>query len=142
MTKQAAITCAPVNCSNFAAAVAVPPVAMRSSQQQHVFAGANGVRVHFHFVDAVFQRIRDADGLMRKLAALADRHETAPQAARDRAAENESTRFDASDFVDLAVAPGIDHRVDGDFESLGIAQQRGDVTELDARFRVVRNGAD
>ena len=41
-----------------------------------------------------------------------------------------------------AVAPGLDQRVDGDFEGPAIAQQRGDVTELDARLGVIRDGAD
>jgi hypothetical protein len=44
--------------------------------------------------------------------------------------------------VDLAVAPRLDHRVDGDFERAGVAQQRGDVAKLDSGLRVVRNRAD
>ena len=35
------------------------------------------VLVHFHFIDAVFQRVADADAFERQLAFLADRHEAA-----------------------------------------------------------------
>ena len=45
--------------------------------QNDALAFRDGILMHLHFVDAVFQRIADGDALERQLAFLADRHEAA-----------------------------------------------------------------
>src|SRR5215472_7391981 len=59
------------------------------------------VLVHFHLVQPVFQRIGDGNAFMRKLALLADRHETSGYLVRDRSAQDEAARLDAGNLVDL-----------------------------------------
>ena len=66
----------------------------------------DGILVHLHLVEAVFQRIGDADPLVGQLALLADRHEAGRELMRHRATEDEAARFDAGDLVDLLPAQG------------------------------------
>ena len=80
--------------------------------QDDPLAALHRILVHLHFVDAVFERIADADALERQLALLADRHEAAGQLVRDGAAENEAARLDAGDPVDLAAGPRLHQLVD------------------------------
>jgi hypothetical protein len=61
---------------------------------------------------------------------------------RHRAAEDEAPRLDAGDLVDLQSRPGLHQLIDGAAERARIRQQGRDVTEQDALFRVIRNGAD
>src|SRR6202020_123873 len=51
-------------------------------------------------------------------------------------------RLDARDLVDLVAGPWLHQLVDRAAKRAGVAEQRGDVAKQDARFRVVRNGAD
>src|SRR5438477_11952110 len=61
---------------------------------------------------------------------------------RDRAAENEATRLDARHLVDAHARIGLHQFVHGAPEGTRIAQKRGDVAEVDAGLRVIRNGTD
>ncbi len=90
--------------------------------QDHSLAANERILVHFHLVDAVFERIADADPLERQLAFLADRHESARHLMRNRAAEDEAARLDAGNLVDLAAGPGLHQLVDGAAEGPRIAQ--------------------
>ena len=54
-----------------------------------------------HFVETVFERIGDRDGVVRKFALLADGNESSGQLMGDGPAQNEASRFDACDFVDF-----------------------------------------
>src|SRR5437870_8776491 len=102
----------------------------------------NGIGMHLHFIEAVFQRVGDAHRGMRQLAAFADRHEAGGDLMRHRAAENEAARLDAGDLVDLVARPRMHQFIDRAAEGTGVAKQRGDVAKQDSRFRIVRDGAD
>ncbi len=103
---------------------------------------ADRVGVDLHFVDAVFERVGDANGFVRELALLADRHEAGGQLMCHGAAEDEAPRLDARDLVDAAARIRIDQLVDRPAERPRVAEQRRDVPEHDAGFRVVRDRAD
>src|SRR5579871_352885 len=102
----------------------------------------NGVLVHLHLVDAVFEGIADGHALERQLAFLADGDEAGRDLMGDGAAENEPARLDAGNLVDLAARPGLHQLVDGAAEGPRVAQERGDVAKHDARLRIVRDVAD
>src|ERR1035437_7370639 len=110
--------------------------------QDHALAGMNGVGVHLHFIEAVFQRVGDAHGGMRQLAPLADRHEAGGDLMRYRAAENEAARLDARDLVDLVARPWLHQFIDRAAEGARVAEQRRDVAKQYPRLRIIRNGAD
>ena len=80
--------------------------------QNDALAGKNGVGVHFHLVETVFQRIGDAHRGMRQLALLADRHKAGRDLMRHRAADDEAARLDAGDLVDLVAGPGLHQLID------------------------------
>src|SRR5580700_3618106 len=108
----------------------------------HAHALKHRVLVHFHFVDAVFERIADAHPLERQLALLADRHEAGRDLVRNRAAEDEAARLDAGDLVDLTACPRLHQFVDGAAERPRVAQERRDVAKHDAWLGIIRDGAD
>ena len=110
--------------------------------QDDALARLDRVGMHFHFIDAVFQRIGDPHRGMRQLAFLADRHEAGGNLMRHRAADDEASRLDAGDLVDLQSRPGLHQFIDRAAERARIGQQRGDVAKQDALLRVIRNGAD
>jgi hypothetical protein len=56
--------------------------------------------MHVQLVDAVFEPVLDADGLMWQLAGLARRDEADPELAGQRAAEDEATCLGRDDQVD------------------------------------------
>src|SRR5437868_2818194 len=57
------------------------------------------VGVQLERVEAVLERVLDADGVPRQLAGLARRHERAAEPVRERAAEDEAARLGAEDHV-------------------------------------------
>jgi hypothetical protein len=80
----------------------------------------NGVGVHLHLIEAVFQRVGDAHGGMWQLAPLADRHKAGRDLMRHRAAENEAARLDAGDLVDLVTRPWMHQFIDRTAEPLSV----------------------
>ena len=110
--------------------------------QNHPFSFGDRVLVHLHVVEPVFERIGDRDRVVRQLALLADRHEARRQLMRDRAAQDEPARLDASDLVDLRSGPGLHEFVDGAAKGLGVAEQRRDVAKCNALLRIVGDRAD
>ena len=133
---------APICVKSFTAPSAVPPVAIRSSTRITFSPGCHRVLVHLHLVEAVFQAVGDAHGLVRQLALLADRDEPGGQLVRDGAAEDEAARLDAGDLVDLQAGIGMHQFVDRPPKRARIAEQRGDVAKQYAGLRIVRDGAD
>ena len=81
-------------------------------------------------------------GLGGQLAFLADRDEALVQRVGQRRAEDEAARLDAGDLVDLHVLVAVHQFVHGGAKTGRVLEQRGDVAELDALFRIVRDGAD
>jgi hypothetical protein len=73
--------------------------------QNDPFVRGDGVLVHLHLVEAVFQRIGDRYGRVRKLALLSDGNKTRGKLMRDGAAQNETARLDSHDLVDLGAGP-------------------------------------
>ena len=142
MMKQAASTSAPICLKELDRGLRRAAGGDEIVDQDDALALRHGVLVHFHFVDAVFERIADGHALERQLALLADRHEAAGHLMRDGAAEDKAARLDAGDLVDLAAGPRLHQFVDRAPERPRIAQQRGDIAKHDARLRIIRNGTD
>ncbi len=111
-------------------------------EQQYFLAPANGVFVHFHLIDAVFERVRHTNRLVRQLAALADRNESCRKTVSHGSTQNETACLDARNLVDSAIAPRSDQAFEGDLQGASIAQQGGDVAKLDSWLRVIRDRAD
>ena len=109
--KQAATTLAPIWRSNFTARLRGAAGGDEIVDQDHALARVDRVGMHFHFVEAVFQRIGNAHRGVRQLAFFADRHEASGDLMRHRTAENEAARLDAGDLVDLGAGPGM-HQFD------------------------------
>jgi hypothetical protein len=110
--------------------------------KDETLAGTNGVLVHFHLIEAVFQRLSYPHRGMRQLPLFADRHEAGGDPMCHRTAENESACLDACDLVNLVAGPGLNQFIDRSAEGTSVAEQRGDVAKQNARLRVIRNGAD
>src|SRR5580704_4311472 len=110
--------------------------------KDHPLALYDGVLVHLHLVDAIFERVANADALERQLALLADRDETGRHLMGDRAAENEAARLDARNLIDFAAGPGLHQFVDGAAEGSRVAEERGDVAKDDPRLRIIRYRPD
>jgi len=70
-----------------------------------------------------------------------ERRSTAIDAVGDRAAEDEAARLDAHDRLHPAIEEGLHHLLDAGAEAVGVAEQRRDIAEHDARLRVVGYGA-
>src|SRR5262249_27207451 len=110
--------------------------------QHHPVALPNGVDMHLHLVGSIFERVGHPHGLMWQLAFLADRHETGRDLMRYRAAQDEPTRLNACNPVDLASRPGLHQLIDRAAEGTSIAEKRGNVAKHDAGLGIVRNRAN
>src|SRR5690606_21406958 len=102
---------------------------------QHAVALAYRIRMNFHRIGAVFEIVFLADGLPGQLALLADGHETEFELMGDGAAENEATRLDARDEIELRALVKIDQRVNRLPETSRVTQQGRDVAEQDSGLR-------
>ena len=123
-------------------AVAVPPVASTSSTIEHAVVGGERVAVHLERVGAVLELVAVRVGVPRQLARLAHRHEAGAERERDRRGEDEAARFDADDLGDRVP---IERRASSSVaarNAVGVAEQRRDVAEHDARLREVGDVAD
>src|SRR5690606_12237938 len=60
----------------------------------------------------------------------------------DRAAEDEATRLDAGDLVDLLAGIGMHELIDRAAKRAGVAQKRGDVAKQYPGLWIIRNRAD
>ena len=120
----------------------------RAAGGQHVvddqdpLVGVDGVAVDLQLVGAVLQLVLLADDRPRQLAGLAHGDERGAEAVGDRRGEDEPARLDADDPVDLDVAEPVGQLVDRPAERGGVAEQRRDVAERDARLREVGDLAD
>src|SRR6516225_2827073 len=110
--------------------------------QNHALAFDQRVFVHFHFIDAVFERIADADALKGQFAFLADRYKATRYLVRNCTAENKTTRLDARHFIDLAAGPRLHQFVHRAAKRPRIAQERGDIPEHDPRLGIIRDRAN
>src|SRR5215831_183205 len=110
--------------------------------REHALAGLDRVRVHCERVAPVLELVLHLDRLARELARLAHRHETRIQLMRERAAQDETSRFDADDHIDALrlVAPG--ERVDDELERRTVLEKGCDVLEEDAFRGEVLDVAD
>ena len=120
-------------------AAAVPPVASTSSMIRIRSSGWMASRCSSSLARAVLEAELLADDGPRQLAGLAHRHERRPEAVGDRRGDDEATGLDPDDPVDLEVREPVAQLVDGPPELLGVAEQRRDVPEHDARLRPVRD---
>src|SRR5579862_2240273 len=107
--------------------------------QDHPFALENRVLVHFHLVDSVFERVANADAFKRQFSLLADRHEAGRHLMGNGATQNEPSRLDPRDLVDLAAGPRLHQLIDRTAESPRIAKERGDVAKHDAGLWIIRD---
>jgi len=89
-----------------------------------------------------------ANRFARKLSGFANRNESDTKLIGDRCPENESAGFDPDDEVDTGravratIAMSIRDSVYRNPQTLGIEQERRDVTKLDAWLRVIWDGSD
>ena len=67
---------------------------------QHPLAGLQRILVDLEGVDPVLELVVLDVHVPRQLAGLADRHETGPEAHRDRRGDDEAAGFDPDDLVD------------------------------------------
>src|SRR5215510_2483230 len=93
-------------------------------------------------IDAIFERVVLSDDLVRQLALLANGHEAAAEHVRHRTAQNEASRFDAGDVVDIALEEGPGQLIDGGTEGVEIGEEGGDVAKENALLRVIRDRPD
>ena len=131
-------TSPPERVISFAAASAVPPVAMRSSTIRMRSPGLMASSWISMMSTPYSSVILLPDGLPRQLALLADRDEAATQAIGHGPAEDEAARLDPGHGVDAAALVGRRHALDRRLEALGIAKQRRHVPEQDSGLGIVR----
>ena len=86
---------------------------------------------------AVLERELLAVQLTGQLAGLAHGHEADAEPDGDGRAEDEAARFHPGDLVRPRIAGGRGQVMDARRHALMVADQRGDVAELDARLREI-----
>src|SRR4051794_37804499 len=97
--------------------------------------------MHFDFIEPIFQRIGDGNALVGELAFLANGHESGRDLMCDCTAENETARLDACNLVDLGTGPGLHQLIHRAPKRPRIAKERRDISEDDARLRIIGNGS-
>ncbi len=102
----------------------------------------NRIFMKFDLVLAILKGIALPDRPVRQLAFLPHGDETDGKLMRNGAAENEPTRLDADDLVDLISGERLHHFIDDAAKRARVRQERRYVPEHDARLRIVGNGAD
>ena len=140
MTKQAATTCAPAEPQQLRRRGRRATGGDQIVEQQHLLATHGWHPVHFHLVDTVFERIGDATVSCGNLPRLRIGTNPAARPMRHGSTQNETPRFDAGNLVDSASRHGAISASMVICEGARIAQQRGDVTELDPRLGVIGDG--
>ena len=109
---------------------------------QYTLARGNGVIMNFNAVGAIFQRIVMAGRFTWQLARFAHRNKADTQRISEWCCKHEATRFDANDFIDRLITITRNQTVNTGFEAGRIFQQGRDVTKLNTRLGIVRNGTD
>ena len=129
-------TLPPRDSTSLVVALAVPPVASRSSTMMTFWPG-DRVFVDFERVLSVLEVVGHAGDFGGKLLGLAHGNEAGVKAIGKRGSEDESAGFDAEDEVNLAADEAMRQFVDEHGEADLVLQQGGDVVEEDAGFRKV-----
>jgi hypothetical protein len=93
--------------------------------------------VHFHLSFAILERIFRDLGFVRKFAALSNRHEPDAEFVSDSRAEQESTRVNSYDLVDLLAPAAFQKQVDRRSKEFLIAKNGRDVFEDNSLFRKI-----
>ena len=101
-------------------------------RQQHAVSGPQSIQMHLHAVRAVLQAVVQAARLPWQLALFPHRHKPGAQLLGDHGAKDEAARFGPGDHVNMQVAERLGQIFDGEGETGGVGQQRGDVLEDDA----------
>src|SRR5580698_6883046 len=93
-------------------------------------------------IGAIFKRVFNTFSLGGELLFLPDRDEAVSQRVSDRRRDDESACFNSKNYINRCGTIMFGQRVDHGLESLGILQQRGDVVEVDAGLRKIRDFPD
>ena len=93
-------------------------------------------------VGAVLELVLLPLDLPGQLPGLPDGHEPGPEPVGDRRGEDQAARLDPEDLGHAPAVEVVAERVDHEAIGLGVAQQRRDVLEHDARTREVGDVAD
>src|SRR5690606_30203183 len=103
--------------------------------------GLDRVHVRLERVGPVLERVVDAARLERELARLAHRREAGPEVERDGRREDEATRLDADDEVDVVRGEVVGQLPHDGGEEVRVGEDRREVLELDPGLREVRDVA-
>ena len=94
---------------------------------QHSFAGVDGVAVHLEFVGAVLEAVFLTHDSPRQFARLAHRNKSGVKQICNRSCNDEATSLHAEHTIDLEVLEALDQALNGSAETIGVTEQRGDV---------------
>ena len=109
---------------------------------EHPLARKHGVAVDLELVGAVLELVLLAGHGPRQLARLAHGHEPSAAAGTPPARQDEAPRLDADHAIDGDAGEAVHEVVDRQPERRGVAEQRCDVAEGDARLGVVGDVSD
>jgi hypothetical protein len=137
--KEKPATLAPLFSTSSAVATAVPAGGDEVVDNQNTVIRRESVLVDLELIRAVLECVGLRIDLARKLAGLSCRDKASIEPVGDRGAHEEAAGLSADDLRDALVDEVIGDIVDGCSHALGIGEQRGDVLEDDAWFRIVRN---
>ena len=119
-----------------------PPGREQVVHHQNALALDNGVHVDLDAVHPVLELVVLANGRKGQLALLAHRHESRFELIGHGSAQNEPARLDAGDLVHRHALPALERLLQGDPEANRVPEEGREIGELDAGFRVIRNGSD
>src|SRR5467141_3066721 len=102
--------------------------------------------MHLHFRFAVLERVLGNLGLVRKFAALPDRHKADTKFICNGRSKQKAARIDPDNLVDLNATTSFQKEIHRATEQHRIIQYRGDVLKHDAFLRkigyVAHSGAE
>src|SRR5262245_47168171 len=98
--------------------------------------------MHLKRVLAVFEIVGDRRAFSRKFLRFSHRHEPGPKVVRERGCEDESSRFNADNRVDLLTLKLFGECVDSMAKTLGMLEEGGDVIKINAGLWKIRHLTD
>src|SRR6185312_1056242 len=103
---------------------------------------ADCIFVHLERVAAVFELICDLCGLRWQLLRLTNRHESGVEAVGERGTENEASRLDSQNEINIFLHVVCGERIDQSGKADLVFEQRGDVVKEDSWFGKIGNFAN
>lgn len=102
----------------------------------------NGIYMHFDAVRPIFEVVLFGMRGVWEFPMLSHGYKTGIEASGERASKNEAARLDTHDFGDTGIEKWSGKRLYRMIQQLAITQYGGDILELNAGTRKIRDGSN